>query len=89
MIEYVPWFVYLVRCQNNALYCGITNDVKNRVETHNSGKGSKSCRAHGLPVELVWTREVPSMNTALTLESMIKKLSKKQKEQIVSGEDRL
>jgi len=40
-----PWFVYIVRCTNNALYTGITTNIENRIKTHNSGKGSKSCKA--------------------------------------------
>jgi len=79
------WYVYLVRCKNNALYCGITNNLENRLKIHNSGKGSKSCIAHGLPVKLVWSREVSDMSNALKLESTIKKLSKKIKEQLVTG----
>jgi len=78
-----PWFVYMVRCTNNALYTGITNNIENRVKKHNSGKGSKSCRAHGLPVILQWTTEVPDKSSALKLEAKIKKLSKKGKEQLI------
>ena len=80
------WYVYLVRCQNNALYCGITNNIEERIKKHNSGKGSKSCRAHGLPVKLAWNDEVPDKSSALKMEAKIKKLSKKQKEQLVNSQ---
>jgi len=81
-----PWSVYLVRCQNNALYCGITNNIEERIKKHNSGKGSKSCRAHGLPVKLEWTCLEGSKSDALKFEAKIKKLNKKQKEQLIKGE---
>ena len=38
------WFVYMVRCQNGAIYTGITNNLSKRIDKHNLGKGSKSCR---------------------------------------------
>ena len=32
------WKVYLVRCSDNSLYCGISNDYKSRLIEHNSGR---------------------------------------------------
>lgn len=77
------WFVYLVRCQDNSLYCGITRDIENRLRTHNSGKGSKSCKAHGLPVKLVWIMGVENRSIASKIEYDIKKLTKKEKENLI------
>lgn len=42
-----PWFVYLVRCANNALYCGITTDVSRRFAQHQKGRGAKALRGKG------------------------------------------
>jgi len=36
--ETKPWFVYLVRAANGALYCGISNDPVRRFASHQSGK---------------------------------------------------
>jgi len=77
------WFVYLVRCKDGSLYCGITNDIENRLKTHNLGKGSKSCKAHGLPVELVWIMGVENRSIASKIEYDIKKLTKKEKENLI------
>ena len=85
MIESKSWFTYMVRCQNDAIYTGITNDLPARLKTHNSGKGSKSCRAHGLPVTLQCAIEQPNKSEALKLEARIKKLSKKHKEQFIDA----
>ena len=46
------WFVYLARCADDTLYCGITNDLVERVIAHNCGKGAKYTRGRG-PFELV------------------------------------
>jgi len=29
------WVVYLLKCANNSLYCGITNDMARRLRQHN------------------------------------------------------
>ena len=53
-----PWFVYLVRAANGALYCGISNDPLRRFAMHQSGKGDflvamhdDSPAAHALEVD--------------------------------------
>ncbi|MGL4827962.1 MAG: GIY-YIG nuclease family protein [Vibrio sp.] len=78
------WFVYLVRCANNALYCGITTNVARRFAQHQKGCGAKALRGKG-PLELVWTYPVDDKSTALKLECRIKALSKAQKEKLVEG----
>ena len=75
--------MYIVRCTNNALYTGITKDLKNRLKVHNSGKGSKSVRAHGIPVKLVWTKEYDTKSLALKEEYRIKQLTKLKKEALI------
>ncbi|WP_395045413.1 GIY-YIG nuclease family protein, partial [Flavobacterium sp.] len=32
------YYVYILRCKDNSLYVGITNDVDRRVDEHNDGK---------------------------------------------------
>ena len=69
------WFVYLLRCSDNSLYCGITNDLEKRIEVHNSGKGAKYTRCR-LPVELYWFEEQHDRSSASKREYYIKKLSR-------------
>ena len=45
------WVVYLVRCADETLYCGITNDIEKRLVAHNSGKGAKYTKSR-MPVEV-------------------------------------
>jgi putative endonuclease len=35
MNENKNWLIYLLQCANNALYCGITNDINKRLRQHN------------------------------------------------------
>ena len=65
------WKVYLVRCADNSLYCGITNDITSRIEKHNAGKGAKYTQSR-LPVELIAVSGELSRSGALTLEHYIK-----------------
>lgn len=66
------WKVYLVKCTDNSLYCGIAKDVASRIEKHNSGKGAKYTRSR-LPVELVVVSSEMSKSEALKLEHAVKK----------------
>ena len=66
------WVVYLVRCSDKSLYCGITNNLKKRLDAHNLGKGAKYTRAQ-TPVELVETSPEITRSDALKLEYRIKK----------------
>jgi putative endonuclease len=80
----MPWFVYLVRCRDNSLYCGITKDVATRVAAHNAGTGAKYTRSRR-PVSLVWNRRTRDEAAARRLELKIKRLKKAEKEQILSS----
>ena len=77
-------FVYILRCSDNSLYTGYTNDVEKRLKVHNSGKGAKYTRSR-LPVNLVYYRRVDSKSIGLKLEARIKKLSKNKKEALVKA----
>ncbi|MBE3101022.1 MAG: GIY-YIG nuclease family protein [Firmicutes bacterium] len=65
------WVVYLVRCKDGSLYCGVTNNLEKRIATHNSGKGAKYTSPR-LPVVLVVASETMSRSAALKLEYQVK-----------------
>jgi putative endonuclease len=67
------WQVYLLKCCDDTLYCGITNDLDARVKTHNAGKGAKYTKGR-LPVEVVEISDTMTKSAALKLEISIKKL---------------
>lgn len=79
-----PWFVYLLRCSDNSLYCGVTNDIEKRVSKHSTGKGAKYTRSR-LPVDLVWQSSGTDRSTALKAEYYIKKHTKREKELLATG----
>lgn len=71
-------FVYMLRCKDGSLYTGWTNDLEHRLEMHNSGRGAKYTRGR-VPLELVYSEELPDKEAALRRECAIKKLRREQK----------
>jgi putative endonuclease len=67
------WVVYLVRCSDNTLYCGVTNDLDSRLVAHNAGKGAKYTKFRR-PVELVCASHRMSKSEAFRLEYRIKRI---------------
>lgn len=72
-MENRDWVVYLIRCSDGSLYCGITNDLENRLKEHDEGKGAKYTRSRG-PFELVAASSKMSKSDALRFEYRIKQL---------------
>ncbi len=71
-------FVYIVLCADNSLYTGWTTDIEARIKEHNCGSGAKYTRSRR-PVSLVYQEAFLQKSDALKREIQIKKLSKKQK----------
>ncbi|CAM2888977.1 GIY-YIG nuclease family protein [Vibrio neptunius] len=83
------WYVYLIRTRLNALYCGITTDVERRYSQHQLGTGAKALKGKG-PLTLEWSAKVgQSRSFASKIECRVKKLTKSQKEQLISGSSNL
>jgi len=72
------WCVYVLRCRNNSLYTGMTNNIEKRLKEHESGRGSKFVRSWK-PFELVKTIPCKNAGEARRLEFDLKKLSRKEK----------
>jgi predicted GIY-YIG superfamily endonuclease/nucleoid DNA-binding protein len=80
----MSWFVYIVRCSDNSLYCGTTTDLDRRVAAHNSGMGARYTRSR-LPVQLVWHLRTTSKSEAFKEEFRNKRLQKAQKQLLVAS----
>ena len=78
------WFVYLLRCNDDSIYCGITNDLEKRLEKHNSGKGAKYTRSR-IPSVIVYSEKKENKSEAAKREYEIKKMTRKQKLEIISS----
>lgn len=74
----MSWFCYLLRCADDTLYCGITNDPDRRIAAHNAGTAAKYTRARG-PVVLVFVEGCADRSVASKREMEIKKLTRAEK----------
>ena len=68
-------YTYIVKCSDETLYTGWTNNLKKRLEAHNSGKGAKYTK-NRRPVELVYFEEYDTNQEAMKREYAIKQLSR-------------
>ena len=79
-----PWFVYLVRAANGALYCGISDDPQRRFAAHQSGRGARFF--HTSPATaLVYVEACSDKGAALSRERAIKRLGKPAKERLAAA----
>jgi len=82
----MPHFVYILRCSDNSLYCGVSNNPKKRVKEHNTSKtkASRYTRTRR-PVKLIYTEKYKDIKTAMQRESQIKKWNRKKKEDLINN----
>ena len=78
------YYIYLLRCEDNSLYTGITTDLARRLNQHQRGKGAKYTASHGAKgIECAF--RAANRSLALRLEYRIKCLDKLQKESLLQG----
>jgi len=75
--------VYILECNDNSLYTGITNNLEKRVSTHNSGKGAKFTKTR-LPVRLVYREIYNTKSDSLKREIEIKKMKRNEKLDLIN-----
>lgn len=79
------YYVYMVKCSDNTIYTGYTNDLKKRIDTHNKGIGAKYTRGR-TPVVLRYYEEYEDKIEAQSRERHIKKLTRKKKLELIGME---
>ena len=77
-------YTYIVRCKDDSLYCGWTNHLEKRIESHNAGTGAKYTKGRG-PVELVYYETFDTKEEAMSREYAIKQLTRAQKMKLIEG----
>lgn len=82
------YYIYIIRCSDNSLYTGITTDIDRRMMEHKtkSKLGAKYTKNHDfLRLEIYF--ETSGRSLASMLEYHIKKLTKKEKEEIITSKN--
>lgn len=80
------WYLYILHCADDTLYTGITTDVQKRLEAHQSGKGAKYTRGRA-PLTLVYREVCGSHSDALKRELQVKRMTRAQKNRMISGKN--
>lgn len=81
------YYTYMLRCADNSIYTGMTNNLENRLKEHLSKdrNGAKYTKSHNVvKLEAAWKSKDKSL--ACKLEYQIKTLAKQQKENLINGE---
>ena len=79
------YFTYMIRCEDNSIYTGMTNNLEKRIAEHITKNGAKYTKSHNaIKLEAAWESKDKSL--ACKLEYHIKTLSKHQKEKLIEGE---
>ena len=80
------YYTYMLRCEDNSIYTGMTNNLEKRIEEHitKNKNGAKYTKSHNaIKIEAAWKSKDKSL--ACKLEYQIKQLSKQQKEELIKG----
>ncbi len=77
-------WVYLLRCRDDSLYCGWTNDLDRRLAAHAGGRGARYTRSR-LPVALAVALPMPDAGAARREEARIKRLTRAQKLALIAA----
>jgi putative endonuclease len=84
------YWVYILRCRNGNYYTGYTTDIARRYQEHLDGSAKCKYTRSFKPVNIAQCWEVKnSKNLAMKIECFIKKLSKKNKEELILYPDKL
>jgi len=83
----MPYYVYILLCQDESYYTGYTKNPKRRIKQHKKGQGSKYTRTHKIK-KIVYLEKFRSLNEALKREHKIKTLSHKEKQQLIENQQK-
>lgn len=78
------YYLYILKCKDKTLYCGIAKDVARRSLMHNAGKGSAYVRSRGGGI-IVYTEAHKNKGLALKREALIKSWTKTQKLNLIQS----
>ena len=78
------WMVYIIRCNDNSLYTGVTTDLERRFQEHlGNPRGAKYFNGRK-PVEVVYSEKDHTRSSASQREAAIKKLSRDEKLRLIA-----
>jgi len=80
------YYVYILKCSDNLLYTGITNNVVRRLKEHQHGLNKNSFTFKRRPLKLIFQQEFNDVEQAIYFEKKIKNWSAKKKQALANGD---
>ncbi len=80
----MAYYVYILECRDKTLYIGSTNNLEKRLYAHNHLKSGAHYTKIRRPVDLKYSKKFRSKSAALKKEHLLKKLSRKEKLNLLS-----
>jgi putative endonuclease len=80
------FFVYILRCSDNSLYTGHTDNLEKRLSEHQSADCPSCYTSSKLPVELVFYTTFGSRDEAIDAERQIKGWSRTKKQALIEND---
>lgn len=81
----MPYYVYIILCIDGTFYTGYTKNVEERARLHVNGRGARYTKMHP-PKEVAYVETFPSRSEAMRREKAIKKLSHRQKADLIGSQ---
>ncbi|MGB9914911.1 MAG: GIY-YIG nuclease family protein [Candidatus Bathyarchaeales archaeon] len=82
----MPFYVYILLCEDGSFYTGYTKNIDMRIELHVRGKGARYTRIHK-PERVVYVELFDSRAKAMRREREIKKMTRQQKLDLINSQD--
>ncbi|MDO6744656.1 GIY-YIG nuclease family protein [Tenacibaculum soleae] len=80
------YFVYILKCSDDLLYTGVTNNVERRFLEHEKGLNKNCFTFKRRPLKLIFSQVFNDVEQAIYFEKKIKKWSSKKKWALSKGD---
>jgi putative endonuclease len=80
----MDYWVYILRCENDALYTGYTTDMERRLEEHAKGTDKSRFTRSFPPIRVEGCWRTDTLSRALKLENRIKSLNRREKLSVIA-----
>lgn len=83
---YKTYWIYIVECNDNSYYTGVTNNLDRRIWEHNNDEDENHYTFSRRPVKLLYCEDYYDVNSAIDREKQIKGWSRRKKEALMKGD---
>jgi putative endonuclease len=80
------YFFYILLCNDNSYYTGVTNNLERRIIEHENGEDKDCYTYNRKPLKLVFQERFTDVNQAIAFEKQVKGWRRAKKEAIINGD---